>query len=365
MTDAFGGYGGIAQYNRDLVSALATSNRVSEVVLVPRFGSANVNCLPAKVHQLDPRKMRSAYIASSIRAAKKFGPFDAIFSGHLYHTPLAVLLGRWMKIPVWLQTHGIEAWECPNPLLRYAAEQCALITTVGRFTKCTVLTWAKVAPERVRVLPNTFRSMFTAGARDENYLKQLGLVDRKIILTVSRLSKADGYKGHSQLIRVLPKVTELHPDAIYMIVGEGDSRVELEQDVADRGMELAVRFMGRLSDDEVLQLYRAASVFAMPSTKEGFGIVFVEAAATGLPVIGGNCDGSADALADGVVGAMINPDDDEALTGALHAALSGAMRADASAVHRFGFDNFALHVDNLVQSLLDYAPGEERRSCYL
>ena len=89
----------------------------------------------------------------------------------------------------------------------------------------------------------------------------------------------------------------------------------------------------------------------MPSTREGFGIVFVEAAATGLPVIGGNRDGSADALADGVIGTMIDPEDDDALTAALLAALSGAAKADSAAVQRFAFDNFARHVDDLVRSL--------------
>lgn len=351
VTDAFGGYGGIAQYNRDLLTALAASSNVNEIVVLPRLVSGEFDNLPAKVRQRDPQILRSAYVACSIRAARQDGPFDAIFSGHIYHTPLAAGLGRWLRIPVWLQTHGIDAWECPSRLVRNAVEQCALITTVSRYTKCRLLAWADVEPERVRVLSNTFRPMFTEGPKDTGFLEQIGLGGCKIILTVSRLSKDDYYKGHTKIIRILPRVLKDHPNAMYVIVGDGDSRLDLEQEVARSGLEAAVRFVGRLTDDDVLRLYRSANVFAMPSSKEGFGIVFVEAAATGLPVIGGNRDGSTDALADGVIGKMIDPDDDGALADALIAALAEAVKADTSAVQRFAFENFSRHVDDLARSL--------------
>jgi phosphatidylinositol alpha-1,6-mannosyltransferase len=193
--------------------------------------------------------------------------------------------------------------------------------------------------------------MFTPGDPDDAILKQFDLVGRPIILTVSRLAKADYYKGHRRVLRVLPRVLQHVPATTYVIVGEGDARAELEAEVSRRGLAPAVRFLGRLTDDQVLQLYRSAAVFAMPSTKEGFGIVFLEAAAAGLPVIGGDCDGSADALADGEIGTMIDPVDDEALANALLNVLCGSMRVDTASVQRFAFENFARHVDDLVRSL--------------
>lgn len=350
-TDAFGGYGGIAQYNRDLFTALALSERVTSIVAIPRLASHDIPPMPNKVRQLEARSGRAAYAMYAMRMAKELGPFDVVFSGHIYHTPLALMIGRWLKIPVWLQTHGIDAWERPRHFLRYAVEQSALITTVSRFTKRKLLAWAKIEPEHVRVLSNTVRPMFTAGKKDGAFLSQIGLANRKIILTVSRLSKSDYYKGHRRIINVLPKVLCQYPDAIYVVVGDGDDRSDLEQDVAHAGLSASVRFAGRRSDEDVLQLYRAATAFVMPSTKEGFGIVFAEAAATGLPVIGGNQDGSADALADGVIGTMIDPEDEGQLSDAIAEALSKATRTDAWAVQRFAFDNFARHVDELVRSI--------------
>ncbi|RTL71306.1 MAG: glycosyltransferase family 1 protein [Hyphomicrobiales bacterium] len=351
VTDAFGGYGGIAQYNRDLLSALSRSGCVEEIVVVPRFAHRDMEALPAKVRQVPPRASRMSYVAKSLSEAQRAGPFDVVFSGHLFHTPLAALIGRAMNVPVWLQTHGIDAWDCPAPLVRASAERASLITTVSRHTKQRLLSWANVAPERVRVLPNTFRPIFSPGPADTRLLQQHGLDGRKIILTVARLAKADHYKGHGKIMEALPAVLAHHADAVYVVVGEGDARQGIEDEVNRRGLGQHVRFLGRLSDAHVLDLYRSAQVFAMPSSKEGFGIVFVEAAATGLPVIGGNRDGSRDALADGAIGTMIDPDDTDALAASILAALARPKRSDVAAVQRFAFDKFAHHVGQLAQSL--------------
>ena len=351
VTDAFGGYGGIAQYNRDLLSALALSNAVSEVVVLPRIAGPDLQGMPEKVRQLAPCSARLGYVARSIDVVRRDGPFDIVFSGHLYHTPLAAVVGRWLKAPMWLQTHGIDAWDCPARLVRAASERSELITTVSRYTKRRLLSWASIAPERVRVLPNTFRPMFAPGPKDRNLLARVGLANRKVILTVSRLSKSDQYKGHTLVIEALPQVLQQHPDACYVIVGDGDARPDLEAHVAARGLGASVHFLGRLSDADVLQLYRSSDVFVMPSNKEGFGIVFVEAAAAGLPVIGGNRDGSTDALADGAIGILITPGHTDELVRVLSDCLSSPTTPNPGAVHRFAFKNFAAHVDHLVRSL--------------
>ncbi len=91
--------------------------------------------------------------------------------------------------------------------------------------------------------------------------------------------------------------------------------------------------------------------FAMPSTGEGFGIVFLEAAASGLPVIAGNRDGSVDALADGALGTLIDPDDRQQLAAAIIAALESRSPSNNEDVERFASSNFAEHVDEIVRHL--------------
>jgi phosphatidylinositol alpha-1,6-mannosyltransferase len=135
-----------------------------------------------------------------------------------------------------------------------------------------------------------------------------------------------------------------------VIVGDGDDRPRLEALARERGLAGRVHFAGQVSDSELPDYYRLADVFVMPSTKEGFGIVFLEAAASGLPVIGGDRDGSADALADGAIGAMVDPDDDAALDRAIGQALD-APRPDAARVAPFRVEAFRRRVAALVDGL--------------
>jgi phosphatidylinositol alpha-1,6-mannosyltransferase len=352
VTDAYGNYGGIAQYNRDLFQALCSSPYVREIVVLPRTIERSGAALPKTLTQLKPKLGKLAYSLNALATARILGQFDLIYCGHLFHTPLAVAVGRMLRVPVWLQTHGVEAWECPSGLVRAVIGRTALVTAVSRYTRRRLLGWADLCPERVRVLPNTVRSNFVPGPKNEPVLAKYGLADKKVVLTVSRINHVDAYKGHARVIDAMTEVREAVSAATYVVVGDGDARAELEAHAERRGLSRTVRFLGRLDDDDVLALYRSADVFAMPSEKEGFGIVFVEAAATGLRVIGGNRDGSVDALADGVIGRIIDPGSQDEIVTALIDALQGPRSSDPDAVQRFSFPNFATHVDAIVRTFV-------------
>ena len=352
VTDAYGGYGGISQYNCDFCRALSQSELIAEVVVLPRAGQAGALKLPAKVRQLPPQRNKFSYVASALRIAATSGPFDLIFCGHIHLIPLASMIGQFLGQPVWLQTHGIEAWKRPRGPVRRQTQRAALITTVSRHTRGKVLGWANIDPQRIRVLPNTVRPLFSPGKPSPETLAKFGLQGKTIILTVARMGKADRYKGHDEVIAALPAVRSLYPDACYVVAGEGDGRAGLEAIATEQGLAQSVRFLGRLSDEDVLALYRSAHVFIMPSTKEGFGIVFVEAASTGLPVIAGNLDGSVDALADGRIGQLVDPRSTDEIVSAIVAAISSQQPVDARETQRFAFSNFAAHVHDLVNDLV-------------
>jgi phosphatidylinositol alpha-1,6-mannosyltransferase len=353
VTDAFGGYGGIAQYNRDFITALSASAETDEVVVLPRIGVVNSKALPPKVTEVAPRPSRVSYSLGAVQAARRMGPFHVVFCGHLFHAPLAAALGRAFHLPLWLQAHGIEAWACPSVLMGAAVQRAALVTTVSRYTRARLLGWSNLSPDRVRVLPNTVRAYFAPGPIDPATLAKYDLVGAPIVLTVSRLSRADAYKGHSRVIEAMATVRRAQPTAVYVIVGDGDARGELEALSRRKGLADAVRFLGRLSDEDVLALYRSAAAFVMPSTGEGFGIAFVEAAATGLAVIGGNRDGSSDALAEGAIGRLVDPLSQKEIAEALVDALNERAPLGAEPALRFAFANFADHVDALVRQLVN------------
>ena len=165
VTDAFGGHGGIAQYNQDLLSALALSSRVGDILVIPRHGTSPKDNLPAEVCQAPPRSGRISYAAHVLAHALSPRSFDVVFCGHLYISPLAALISVMLKKPMWLQLHGIEAWQRPGQLVRAAAERTTLVTAVSRYTRHRFLEWANVPPERARVLPNTFKPQFAAGPK--------------------------------------------------------------------------------------------------------------------------------------------------------------------------------------------------------
>jgi phosphatidyl-myo-inositol dimannoside synthase len=351
VTDAFGGAGGIAQYNRDLVRALSGCAGAKRVIIVPRLGDADAAALPAGVRQLKPRGNQIAYSLAALRAALTLGPFDFVFCGHLHLAPLCAFLARQQRIPMWLQLHGWEAWEQPSRAERWAAERATLITSVSRYTRRRFLSVVGADPSRVRVLPNTIGTAFSPGAKSGALLDRYGLRGKLIVLTVGRLDPHERRKGHDKIIKALPDIMKTFANVVYLVVGDGDDRARLQALARTLDVEGAVLFAGRVEPDELPLFYRLADLFVMPSTQEGFGIVFLEAAASGLRAIGGNADGSVDALADGALGTVVDPDDTAMLVNAIKEGL-GAAGPAITGVRRFGFDNFAVHVSELVSRYL-------------
>lgn len=350
LSDGYGARGGIARYNCDLLRALSECSSVSQVLVVPRQGSGQPD-LPRKVRQLSPQPGKIGWSLRSISTAMGIRP-DVVFCGHLHAVPLAAIVARVLSRPLWVQIHGIEAWSCRSSLVARAVRSAALVTSVSRFTRRRFLQWCDIAPDRCRVLPNTVSDVFSRPASSRDLAVRYGLEDRKVILTVGRMSSTERYKGHDRVIAALPDVRMRCPQAAYLIVGDGDDRVRLAGLATQHGVREHVIFAGGVPDHELAQHFALADVFAMPSTGEGFGIVFLEAAACGVPVIGGCADGSMDALAEGRIGAAIAPDDAAQLADAIVCVLQDPPPRDPDAVRRFAFANFAKHVDDLMRQVI-------------
>ena len=228
-------------------------------------------------------------------------------------------------------------------------ETAALVTSVSRYTRRRLLEWVGIDPARVKVLPNTVDPRFQPGPKPGYLLDRYAARGRKVLMTVSRLASSERYKGHDRVIRSVPRVLLEHPETIYIIVGDGDDRPRLEALAAEFGVAEKVRFAGRVAPEELPDHFRLADVLVMPSTGEGFGIVFLEAMASGIHVIGGNQDGSLDPLADGVLGRAVDPDNQEELASAICTALSTAP-ANVDRASRFNVQAFTEHLQALVWS---------------
>jgi len=228
--------------------------------------------------------------------------------------------------------HGMEVTKNSGHLrrrlgLRWVYGSADLTVAVSRYTRERVLEFG-VEPGQVRVIPCGVDPEFFRPLDGARVRAQLGLADRPIILTLARLVHR---KGHDLVIRALAEVHRRVPDAVYLVGGTGgDGYVEHLRALAGAcGVSHAVRFLGAVESAGLPALYSASNVYVMASRSlegdsnfEGFGVTYLEANACGIPVIGADTGGVADAIVDGQTGFLIPPDDVPALADRLHRLLT-------------------------------------------
>ncbi|MEV7672454.1 glycosyltransferase family 4 protein [Streptomyces sp. NPDC000963] len=218
-------------------------------------------------------------------------------------------------------THGHEAGWAQLPaarqLLRRIGEGTDTITYLGEYTRSRIasaLTPA-AAGRMVQLPPGVDEKTFHPGSGGDAVRARLGLSDRPVVVCVSRLVPR---KGQDTLIRALPGILRRVPDAVLLIVGGGPYEKDLRRLAEETGVAGSVRFTGAVPWAELPAHYGAGDVFAMPCRTrrggldvEGLGIVYLEASATGLPVVAGDSGGAPDAVLDGETGWVVRGESPE------------------------------------------------------
>ena len=213
-------------------------------------------------------------------------------------------------------THGHEAAWAQLPVarqvLRRIADRVDVVTYLGDYTRGRLAraVSASALDHLERLAPGVDSAFFKPGAGGDVVRREHDLVDRRVIVCVSRLVPR---KGQDVLLRALPRVLAAEPDAALLIVGDGPDRKRLEAITDREGVRTAVRFTGSVPWAELPAHYDAGEVFAMPCRTrrggldvEGLGIVYLEASATGLPVIAGLSGGAPDAVLPGETGQLVD-----------------------------------------------------------
>jgi phosphatidylinositol alpha-1,6-mannosyltransferase len=238
------------------------------------------------------------------------GP-DAVLCAHIVCSPAAAALRRLRGTPVLQYLYAKEIDGRPR-LARFAARRADRIVAISGYTRDLALRMG-AAPSKLCVVPPGV---------DVPAARVAERAARPTIVTVSRLR--DSYKGHDVVLEALPRIRERVPDVRWVVVGDGPLRPSLEAAVARRSLGGAVEFTGAVSDQERDAWLDRAWVFAMPSrtppgsmSGEGFGIVFLEAGAHGLPVLAGNVGGALDAVAHEQTGLLVDPTDPAAVAAGL------------------------------------------------
>ncbi|MEU1504199.1 glycosyltransferase family 4 protein [Kitasatospora sp. NPDC005748] len=212
-------------------------------------------------------------------------------------------------------THGHEAAWAQLPvarqLLRRIGAGTDTLTYLGEYTRSRIAdaVGPEAAARMVQLPPGVDEQTFHPDSGGAELRRRLGLADRPVVVCVSRLVPR---KGQDTLIEAMPQILAEVPDAVLLIVGDGPYRADLEKLADARGVRHAVRFTGAVPWSELPAHYGAGDVFAMPCRTrrggldvEGLGIVYLEASATGLPVVAGDSGGAPDAVLEGETGYVV------------------------------------------------------------
>jgi glycosyltransferase involved in cell wall biosynthesis len=330
--------GGIGAFSRGFVMALRELGHDLRL-----FGKSD----PAGMWQDFPlwgagrsaARLQTPRFAAGLLAACGRQRPDHVISTHLNFGPVAHLAKRLFGIPYTLSAYGIDVHAGLSGSRLNALRNADTVIAASAWCRQRLLDFAKVDPARVCVLPQTVdEARFTTGEKPQHLLARYKLrPQERVILTVARLDASEAYKGYDRVVKALPAVRAACGPVRYLIAGSGDDRARVEAIARACGVEDAIVFAGFVPDAELADHYRLADVFAMPSTGEGFGIVFLEAMACGTPVLAGNLDGSVDAVDGGRLGRLVDPNDVGAIAQGLVSLLqrNGPLEwFDKEALHR-------------------------------
>lgn len=346
--DAYGGRGGIAQYNRDLISSLNSLKEIKSITVIPRNIHEEYGPIPEKVTFLDGAT-RSKWGFLRFILVSSLKKYDLVICGHINFLIITYFLSLRSSAKLALLIYGIEVWKRPKlKCISWFLNKVDSVWSISYFTYNSMKLWANMDRVSMAVIPNGINlDRYSFVEKSICYIGQHDLVNKKILLTVARLDASERYKGIDEVMEIFPRLLKKWTHLVYVIAGEGDDRSRLEEKAKKLGIENHVIFTGYVTESEKLSLYASVDVFAMPGYGEGFGFVFLEAMASGLPVVASKLDGSLEAVRHGLLGRAVNPFDIDDLYEGLDFALKDK-RNVPSGLDYFSMIQFRERVKNAV-----------------
>jgi len=266
-------------------------------------------------------RAKARFVAAGITRARKLGkqPGGIIFAAHPNLAVPAALMQRFApNLKIVVVAHGIEVWTALPSWRRRALLRAILVLAPSRFTAQKLSEIQRVPPERTRVLPWPLSPKFLRFADGSAALPlPAEFPTGQIVLTVARWDSSERYKGADELLRAVAHLQAAIPNLRLIAVGGGTDLPRLMRLAQSLGVSDRVHFFSGLSREQIAACYSRANVFALPSTGEGFGLVFLEAMAFGIPVVGAAVGGTLDVIQDGVNGLLVPPNDAASLANAL------------------------------------------------
>lgn len=352
--DTFSRTGGIQQFNRCLQLALCkfviqNGGTLTHKSLMDAAEDADDKyAVNASFTFLGYRGFKGRFIAEIITQVHRF---DLIIFGHVNLVPLTLLPALKYK-DCRLVAHGIEIWGKLPFLKRRGLKNMQRILAVSHYTTGVIEKQHKIPRHRIDYFPNCLDPFFAEApllpVAEWNKHWRLD-IHRTYLLTLARIKETEQAKGYDTIIRLLPALIARHPNLCYLLAGKYDTAeyTRIRQLADTFGVADRVLMPGFVAPERLPALYNLAKIFVMPSQKEGFGIVYLEAGWWGCPVVANRCGGVPEALLDGKLGILLPPENEELLLATINNQLEMPDKkektlADNRALisSNFGFEGF-------------------------
>ncbi len=331
--------GGIATFVSQLCGGLSARGHDVDVVTIGHPDLTIPLPLGSTIYRYEATRRPASLAATrAIMSRCRTRHYDVALVGHLMSTQglgvLAATIRR--QLPYAILTHGNDLWSNRRSLIDAVASsvlmrQAGLLLANSEYTANVIRSRVRHIPVEV-LNPGVDTHRFRPGLDTSAVRREYSLRDRQVVLTVGRLVAR---KGYAQVLRALPRVIQHVPQLLYLIAGSGPQEARLRHSVSCLQLHDHVRFLGHVPANRLPELYCASDLFVMPCISmdhehdvEGFGIVFSEAAACGIPVIAGNSGGAAEAVEHRRTGLVVDGRDVAAIESAMVRVLCDADCAD-------------------------------------
>jgi len=372
--------GGIARYTYAFASALAEVLGADNVDLLALLANGDPSDLQPLFRVLGPvtgtltATAKARYALKALALARN--KYDLVACAHLSLAPIAAAIHFLYRTPYWVFCYGFDAWHPIRALRLAALKKADFAIPISRFTAERLEKTNGIPASKMRLLYFSVPSRMVSLLAGPNHAARVPATGRNdtVLLSVGNLNRVFAYKGFDTVIRALPKVLVVAPNARYVIVGEGDGRGDLEKLAAEVGVADRVTFAGQVTNAQLAELYRTCEVFVMPSramgadgpaSGEGFGGVYVEAALAGKPVVGSREGGAAEAVLHGKTGLLVDPRSADEVAAAVIVLLSDPVRAASMGAEgrKWAMDNFTQEaLRRRLGELLNIAPAANENS---
>jgi glycosyltransferase involved in cell wall biosynthesis len=328
----FSATGGIEQVNKNwlfALSSLADKGKLKFMAMSLYDDNSNGRY----VHNLNFRGFKNNPFLFGLSVIWNSFSSNVMVISHL-NLSLFALIAKLLnpRLTIILQLHGIEAWANLSGVQERLLNQSYKILAVSKFTRNTVLNKYPKLENKIIVFNNSLDGIAKYQFNEElrnKFRSKLNIDDnQKLIITIGRLLNSEAYKGYDKTIEAIASLK--NKSVVFHIIGKSEEieKERIQKLIIENNLQTQVKLIGFVNDDELISYYQAADLFVMPSKGEGFGLVFIDAMANGLRVIGGNADGSLDAISNFSESYLVNPDDVNEIANSITIALNTEWNID-------------------------------------